>query len=83
MAQIHASKNTYCSYVDTEDSQYDLIVANLKKINPTAIAQARKAKAKRMTQEAWETGKENQIIRFHSFSKEDRQDRSCVQSDDI
>ena len=31
MAQIHASKNTYCSYVDTEDSQYDLIVPNLKK----------------------------------------------------
>ena len=57
MAQIHASKNTYCSYVDTEDSQYDLIVPNLKKINPTAIAQARKAKAKRMTQEAWETAK--------------------------
>ena len=35
MAQIHASKNTYCSYVVTEDSQYDLIVPNLKKINPS------------------------------------------------
>ena len=52
MAQIHASKNTYCSYVTAEDSQYDLIVANLKKINANAIAQARKAKAKRLTQEA-------------------------------
>ena len=57
MAQIHASKNTYCSYVDTEDSQYDLIVPNLKKINSTAIAKARKAKAKRLTQEAWEKAK--------------------------
>ena len=57
MAQIHASKNTYCSYVTAEDSQYDLIVANLKKINANAIAQARKAKAKRLTQEAWEQAK--------------------------
>ena len=58
LAQIHASKNTYCSYVAPEDSQYDLIVQNLKKINSTAVAQARKAKAKRLTQEAWEAAKE-------------------------
>ena len=57
LAQIHASKNTYCSYIAPEDSQYDLIVANLKKINASAIAQARKSKAKRLTQEAWEAAK--------------------------
>ena len=57
MAQIHASKNTYCSYVSPEDGNYDLIVPNLKKINANAIAQARKAKAKKMTQEAWEEAK--------------------------
>ena len=33
LAKIHASKNTYCSYVEPEDSRYDLIVPNLKKIN--------------------------------------------------
>ena len=49
LAQIHASKNTYCSYVSTEDSQYDIIVPSLKKINPSAIAKARKAKAKDAT----------------------------------
>ena len=58
LAQIHASKNTYCSYVTTEDAQYDLIVPNLKKVNASAVAQARKAKAKRLTQEAWEQAKE-------------------------
>ena len=58
LAQIHASKNTYCSYVTPEDAQYDLIVQNLKKINASAVAQARKAKAKRLTQEAWEQAKE-------------------------
>ena len=57
LAQIHASKNTYCSYVSDDDSQYDLIVPSLKKLNASAIAQARKAKAKRLTQEAWEEAK--------------------------
>ena len=57
LAQIHASKNTYCSYVDKEDSQYDVIVPNLKKINASAIAQARKNKSKRLTQQAWEEAK--------------------------
>ena len=57
LAQIHASKNSYCSYVAPEDAQYDVIVTNLKKINPSAVAKARKAKAKRLTQEAWEQAK--------------------------
>jgi hypothetical protein len=57
LAQIHASKNTYCSYVAPEDAQYDLIVPNLKKINIRSISEARKAKAKRLTQEAWEQAK--------------------------
>ena len=57
LAQIHASKNTYCSYIAPEDAQYDLIVPNLKKINANAIAKARKARAKRLTQEGWETAK--------------------------
>lgn len=59
MAQIHASKNTFCSYVTDEDSQYDIIVPNLKKINPIAIAKARKNKSKRLTQEAWQQAKDN------------------------
>ena len=57
LAQIHASKNTYCSYVLLEDAQYDLIIPNLKKINANAIAMARKARSKRLTQEAWEQAK--------------------------
>ena len=59
LAQIHASKNTYCSYVQQDDSQYDLIVPNLKKINANAIAQARKNKSKRLTQEAWQQAKDS------------------------
>ena len=59
LAQIHASKNTYCSYIAPEDARYDLIVPNLKKINASAVTMARKAKAKRLTQEAWEAAKES------------------------
>ena len=57
LALIHASKNTYCSYVTPEDAQYDLIVPNLKKINANAVAMARKNKSKRLTQQAWEEAK--------------------------
>ena len=57
LAQIHASKNTYCSYVAPENAQYDIIVPNLKKINVRTIAEAKKNKAKRLTQEAWEEAK--------------------------
>ena len=66
MAEIHKSKNTYCSYVSPEDSNYDAIVTDVKKINATTVAKARKARAKRMTQEAWdkaksEAGKRNKL----------------------
>jgi len=57
LAQIHASKNTYCSYVLPEDAQYDVIISDVKKINANAIAMARKARSKRLTQEAWEEAK--------------------------
>ena len=57
LAQIHASKNTYCSYVSPEDAKYDLIVPNHKKINIRTVSDAKKNKAKRLTQEAWEAAK--------------------------
>jgi hypothetical protein len=57
LKQIHLSKNTYCSYVSPEDSDYDIIVKDTKKINSATITQARKLRAKRLTQEAWEAAK--------------------------
>ena len=57
LKQIHLSKNTYCSYVRDEDAHYDIIVKDIKKINNSTISQAKKLRAKRMTQEAWETAK--------------------------
>jgi len=57
LKQIHLSKNTYCSYVSPEDSDYDIIVKDIKKINTTTVNQARKLRAKRLTQEAWDSAK--------------------------
>jgi hypothetical protein len=57
LAQIHTSKNTYCSYVAPDDARFDVIVPTVKKINANAIAMARKARSKRLTQEAWEEAK--------------------------
>ena len=59
LAQIHASKNTFCSYVVDDDARYDVIVPNIKKINAVTIAQARKNKSKRLTQEAWQKAKDS------------------------
>jgi hypothetical protein len=57
LKQIHLSKNTYCSYVSPEDSDYDIIVKDIKKINTTTVNQARKLRAKRLTQESWDSAK--------------------------
>ena len=57
LAQIHASKNTFCSYITPDDARYDLIITDVKKINAVAIAKARKAHSKRLKQEAWEQAK--------------------------
>ena len=57
LRQIHLSKNTFCSYVTPEDSEYDIIVKDVKKINSATITQARKLRAKRLTQEAWDSAK--------------------------
>jgi len=69
LSEIHKSKNSYCSYVSPDDSNYDIIVPDIKKINGANIAKARKAKAKRLTQEAWEQAKSggNKRIKMSDF----------------
>ena len=48
LAQIHKSKNTFCSYVDPEYHQYDVILPNLEKINIRTIAEAKRNRAARI-----------------------------------
>ena len=54
LKEIHRSKNSYCSYLNQEDSQYDIILPSIEKINRNSISQARKNRADRITRENWE-----------------------------
>ena len=49
LKEIHSSKNTYCYYVNPDaDSQYDIILPSLDKINQRTIAEARRNRADRL-----------------------------------
>jgi hypothetical protein len=52
LREIHLSKNTYCSYVSPEYSEYDLIVPNLSKINVRTIAEAKRNRATLLSKQA-------------------------------
>ena len=58
LTEIHKSKNSFSSYVNEDDADYDVIVPSVEKINVRTIALAKKNKAKKLTQQAWETAKE-------------------------
>ena len=49
LKEIHASKNKYCYYINPEtDSQYDIILPSLDKINQRTVAEARRNRADRL-----------------------------------
>ena len=55
LKEIHASKNTYCTYRDpATDHQYDIILPALNKINQRTVAEARRNKADRLKREGIE-----------------------------
>lgn len=58
LSEIHKSKNTFCSYVDPEYHQYDIILPSIEKINIRTIAEAKRNRAKRLSTEEFERRKE-------------------------
>jgi len=48
LLEIHRSKSTYCSFIDPEYHQYDIILPSVEKINIRTIAEAKRNKAKRL-----------------------------------
>ena len=54
LAEIHRSKNTFCSYVDKDYHQYDVILPSLEKINIRTIAEAKRNRASRLAKQAHE-----------------------------
>jgi hypothetical protein len=57
LAEIHKSKNTFCSYVDKDYHQYDIILDDVDKINIRTIAEAKRNKAKRLSLADYESRK--------------------------
>ena len=68
LKEIHNSKNTYCSYVDDESTQYDIILPNVERINIRTTAEAKRNRASRLQKlaytEAIEAGKKVKQAEF-------------------
>ena len=57
LKEIHKSKSTFCSYTDDDYADFDIILPNIDKINIRTIAEAKRNKAKKQSQLAFETRK--------------------------
>ena len=57
LKEIHKSKSTYCSFVDPDYHQFDIILPSVEKIHIRAIAEAKRNKAKRLGLLAFEQAK--------------------------
>ena len=55
LKEIHRSKDSYCSYLNNEDSQYDIILPSVGKINRNSISEARKNRADRIAKQNYES----------------------------
>jgi len=57
LKEIHKSKNKFCSYVESEYGQYDIILPSIEKINIRTIAEAKRNKAKRLQHQDFDSRK--------------------------
>jgi len=58
LSEIHKSKSNFCSFVDPEYHQYDIILPTVEKINIRTIAEAKRNKAKRLQHKDFEARKQ-------------------------
>ena len=69
LAEIAKSKNTFCSYTDPDYAKYDIILPSKDKVNIRTIAEAKRNKAKRLQQEAFEEAKaQNKRVKLAEFA---------------
>jgi len=68
LLEIHRSKCSYSSFTKPNYHQYDIILSDLEKINIRSIAEAKRNRAKRLSQEALEIAKkENPKVKAAEF----------------
>lgn len=80
LKEIHRSKNTFCSFVDNDYKDYDIILGGLDKINIRTIAEAKRNKAKKLSQEAYEAAKE---LNKRTTAKEHEVDYKKINKSDL
>lgn len=69
LKEIHKSKNSYCSYIDDNAKDYDIILLGVDKINKKNILEGRKARAERLSKLAYDhavltTGEKQKLENF-------------------
>tara|TARA_R110000851_G_scaffold293410_3_gene447948 strand:- start:194 stop:1030 length:837 start_codon:yes stop_codon:yes gene_type:complete len=57
LKEIHKSKSTFCSFTEESHAMFDLIVPDIGKINRLTVAEAKRAKAKKMSSAEFERRK--------------------------
>ena len=57
LKEIHKSKSTFCSFTEESHAMFDLIVLDIGKINRLTVAEAKRAKAKKMSSAEFERRK--------------------------
>ena len=57
LKEIHKSKSKFCSFIETDYNQFDIILPSIDKINIRTIAEAKRNKAKRLQVEAFDASK--------------------------
>lgn len=57
LKEIHKSKNNFCSYTEPEYANYDIILDDVSKINIRTVAEAKRNRAKKMSQADYEARK--------------------------
>lgn len=54
LKEIHKSKNTYCTYLNVSDGDYDIIINSLSEINETKINEAIELRSERLCRAAYD-----------------------------
>lgn len=70
LKEIHRSKSTYCSFIDRDAADYDIIIHNVSTISPEVIEIARQNRAERLARlqqdEAAARGEKRRIEEFQA-----------------
>jgi hypothetical protein len=80
LKEIHLSKNTFCSFIKPEYSDYDLIVPNLEKLNIRTVAEAKRNRAAKMSKAAYQAA---QAIDKKTTAKEHEIDYKKIAKQDL